>query len=183
MPRASSISQLPADVLEQLQELLRDPRVSQLEATAQINKILQQDGHADRVSKSAVNRYSLRMEEVGQRMRHSREMAQMWIGKLGSQPQGQVGKLLNEFIRTLAFETSLKMAEGEDPVPPKMLNQLALAVQRLEAAAGMNEKREAELKRRAREEAAAELEKKVGSESGVITPERLREIIKEAYGG
>lgn len=182
MAKPSSIDRLPPDILEQLQTLLRDPRVTQLEATRQINAILERDGHPERVSKSAVNRYSQRMEEVGARLRQSREMAAMWIGKLGAAPQGEVGKLLNEMIRTLAFEATMSAAESEEPVPPSVINKLALAVQRLEAASSINEKREAEIRARAREEAAAKLEEKVGETTGAIPAERLREIIREAYG-
>ena len=138
MARASTITRLPADILEQLQELLRDPRITQLNATAEINKILDEQGH-EQVSKSAVNRYSMKMEEVGARLKQSREVAAMWIGKLGNAPQGQVGKLLNEIIRTLAFDTAMHLSEGEEPVAPKLLSQLAMAVRHLESAASMNE--------------------------------------------
>ena len=39
MARSSTINLLPADILEQLQELLRDPRVTQMDATAEINAL------------------------------------------------------------------------------------------------------------------------------------------------
>jgi hypothetical protein len=166
MARPSSIEQLPPDILEQLQALLRDPRVTQLEATRQINAILEQAGE-DPVSKSAVNRYAVRMEEVGARLRQSREMASMWIGKLGNAPQGEVGQLLNEVIRTLAFETTMRLAEEDEPVPPGMLNKLALAVQRLEAAANLNQEREKKIReeerKRVAEEAAQKVDKSLSS--------------------
>ncbi|WP_244913019.1 DUF3486 family protein [Methylophaga nitratireducenticrescens] len=119
MARASTIDKLPADILEQLQTLLRDPRVTQIDATQSINEALQHEGYDITVSKSAVNRYSMKMEDVGAKLQQSREMAQMWIGKLGAAPQGQVGKLINEIIRTMAFDTAMHMSEGEDPVPLK----------------------------------------------------------------
>ncbi len=53
MSRHSSVHRLPPDILEKLHELLRDPRVTQLEATARINAILEEEGHAQRLSKSA----------------------------------------------------------------------------------------------------------------------------------
>ena len=170
MGRKSSVEILPPDILEKLQELLRDPRVSQFEATLKINDVLEQMGHQERVSNSAVNRYSQRMEKAGARLKESREMAKMWIGKLGSTPQGEVGKLLNEIIRTLAFETTMKMTEDEEPVSPKMLSQLALAVQRLEASATDNVKRDEEIRKQARvraTEEAAETAASVGKASGL----------------
>jgi hypothetical protein len=185
MPRPSTIDRLPADILAQLHELLRDPRVSQLDATAKINAVLEADGHEDRVSKSAVNRYSMRMEEVGARLRQSRQVAEMWVGKLGSAPQGQVGKLLNEIIRTLAFETAMDAAESGNPVSPKMLKDLAIAVQRLESAANMNDEREAKIREAARkaalEEAAGKVEEAAKASKG-MTRESIDTIKREILG-
>jgi len=180
MARASTINLLPADILEQLQELLRDPRVTQMDATAEINAILEQQGHDDRVSKSAVNRYSLKMEEVGSKLQQSREMAAMWIGKLGNAPQGQVGKLINEIIRTMAFDTAMHMSEGEDPVPPKMLAQLALAVQRLESAASMNEERDAKIRKQATVDAADVAEKSLSKQG--MSKEAVQAIKNDILG-
>lgn len=179
MPRPSTIEQLPPEILEQLQELLRDPRVAQLDATARINAILAERGERP-VSKSAVNRYSMRMEEVGSRLRQSRQVAEMWIGKLGAEPQGKVGHLLNEIVRTLAFESAMHFAEGEEPIDPKSLKELAIAVHRLEQASGDAVKREQEIRRKTAEDLASKVEKDAGG--GAITPERLRAIMRESYG-
>lgn len=150
----SSIDRLPDDVREKLQELLRDPRVTQLDATAKINEILEAEGHPDRLSKSSVNRYAMRMEDIGKRLRQSREVADMWVGKLGAAPQGKVGHLLNEMVRTLAFEAVLDFSEGDEKASPKMLKDLAVAVHRLERAASENVKREGEIRSQAIEDAA-----------------------------
>lgn len=159
MGKPSSINRLPEDILEKLQELLRDPRVTQLEATARINEILEEEGHSERVTKSAVNRYDLKMREAGEKLRQSREVAKMWIGKLGAAPQGQVGNLVNEILRTLAFDLSLKLQNEEltAETMPGVIGQLkglALSVQRLEASSTINVKREAEIRRQALELAA-----------------------------
>lgn len=161
MARASTIERLPDDVREQLQALLRDPRVTQLDATDKINQILEAEGHDDRLSKSAVNRYAVRMNEVGERLRQSREVAQMWIGKLGAQPQGEMGNLINEMIRSLSFDVSLLLSEGEltaDSLPGmiEMLKDLSLTTARLEKASSENVKREAEIRKQERERAAEE---------------------------
>jgi hypothetical protein len=163
MAKPSTIEQLPADILEQLQALLRDPRVTQLEATAQINAILVSQGE-DTVSKSSVNRYAIKMQDVGAKLQQSREMAQMWIGKLGAAPQGQVGKLINEIIRTMAFDTAMHMSEDDEPVAPKQLAALALAVQRLESAANMNEEREKQIRKEMAAQAAAAAEQSLASQ-------------------
>lgn len=45
MAQASSIDRLPEDIKAQLQQLLQDPRVTQLEVTAKINALLEENGH------------------------------------------------------------------------------------------------------------------------------------------
>ncbi len=183
----SSIDRLPEDVLQGLQALLRDPRVTQLEATQKINEILERDGHPERLSKSAVNRYSKRMEDVGAKLRQSREVAKMWIGKLGAEPQGEVGKLLNEMVRTLAFEVTMGMAEGEDPIEPKMIKDMAIAIERLEKAASENTKREEEIKKVERERMKKETLKVIDqaegeNNGGPVSVDWFRQKVKEAYG-
>lgn len=162
--RASSIDRLPDDIRERLQELLRDPRVTQMEATLRINEILETEGHDERVSKSAVNRYDMEMRKVGEKLRQSREVAEMWIGKLGAAPQGQLGHLVNETLRTLSFDLALKLQDAEltEESLPGVIDQLkalALAAQRLEAGSTLNVKREAEIRKQALNDAATVVEK------------------------
>lgn len=152
----STIKSLAPDILEQLQALLRDPRVTQLEATGRINAILLEQGE-EPVSKSAVNRYSLKMDKIGAKLTQSRAIADMWIGKLGNEPAGKVGALLNEVVRNLAFESAMHMSEDEEPADPKLIQALAVAVEKLERASTENEKRAAQIRQQAREEAAEEL--------------------------
>lgn len=180
----SSIDRLPPDILEKFQELLRDPRVTQLEATARINEILEADGSPERLSKSAVNRYAKKMDAVGEKIRQSREVAEMWVAKLGAQPAGQVGHLLNEMVRTLAFDAVMERAQDGEPIEPKFLKEIAIAVHRLEQASSENVKREEEIRKQERERLKEETLKAVDREGGKgpMTADRLREIIKETYG-
>jgi len=170
MGRASSIEKLPADILDQLQALLRDPRVTQMDATRRINAVLSEIGE-EVVSSSAVNRYAIKMEEVGSRLRQSREMAEMWIAKLGAQPSGQVGHLINEILRTLSFDLSMKLGDGElteenMPAIVEMMKNLSLTVMRLEKASSENVKREQQIREQARRE-AAEAAEKIVQQSGL----------------
>jgi len=155
----SSIDRLPPDIREKFMELLRDPRVQQIDAIRRINAILEEEGHPERITKSSGNRFAVRMEDVGAKIRESREIADMWIGKLGAEPQGNVGKLLNETVRCLAFDAASKLAEGEVPVEPRALKDLAIAIERLERAASENVKRDEEIRKRALEDAAETVEK------------------------
>ena len=186
MPRdqQSSIDRLPDDIREKLNEMLRDPRLTQIAVREKINAILEDDGHEEQLSYSAINRYKLKMDKVGEKIRQSREVAKMWIGRLGAEPQGEVGKLLNEMVRNLAFDATVAMAEGEAPVEPKMLKDMAIAIDRLERAASENVKREEEIRRIERERLRRETMKVVekATASGPMTAEALKEKIREVYG-
>lgn len=153
----SSIKTLPTKLLEQLQAWLRDPAITQLEATERLNELLKELGEAPR-SKSAVNRYALQMNEIGAKIQQSREIADMWVAKFGNAPQGKVGVLLNEMVRNLAFNTAVHMSEEDEPIPPKLLKELAWAVEKLENAATVNEKRQREIEEAALAKAAENVE-------------------------
>jgi hypothetical protein len=183
MAKPSTINRLPDDILERLHELLRDPRITQLEATSRINEILEAEGHEDRLSKSAVNRFDLSMRQAGAKLQQSREIAKMWIGKLGAAPQGQVGNLVNEVLRTLAFELSLKLQDAElteETIPDVIhnLKALSLAAQRLEASATLNVKRESEIRKQALERAADNVAKEATIQgASAATVDSLRSAI------
>lgn len=180
MPRQSSVNLLPPDILVRVQECLRDPRVSQLETVDIANALLEAAGLDQRITKSSLNRYKKAADKVGQKILQSREIAQMWIADLGAAPQGDVGKILNEYVRTMAFDTSLQLAEGDEPVPPKMLKDLALAIERLERAATVNVKRDEEIRRQERERAAEKVENI--AKKGGMTKETRDQIRRELLG-
>ena len=188
MPRVSTIKRLPDDILEKMHELLRDARCTQLEITARINDLLEEKGHDGRISKSAVGRYALDMEEAGAHLRESREMAKQWIGAVGSAPQGEVGLYVNEIIRTLSLDVSLMMRRGvidaeTAPDAVKMLKDLALTTMRLEKATSDNVKRAAEIKKQALEEAEKAVDNAVSGTPGArLTADEFKKILRETYG-
>lgn len=193
----SSIDLLPDGVRRQLQELLADRKVTQLEAVRRINDVLglmKEAGELpvdapEKLSKSAVNRYFVDMDEAGRKLRESREVAEVWIGKLGAAPQGQVGNLVNEILRTLSFDMALMLQRGtvdaeSAPAVTGMLKDLALTMQRLENAANLNTAREKEIRKQERERLQDETIKAVDAAagSGPMTAEALKAKIREVYG-
>ncbi len=145
--RRSKVDLLPSEIKKQLNKMLRDGRLQQQEILSIVNQAIDEAGLPDdaRLSKTGLNRYATRVEEVGAKIRQMREVSAVWVAKLGDAPTSDVGKLLQEVVRTLAAETSLHMSESGEPVPPKALSQLALAIQRVEQAAMVSHKREKEL--------------------------------------
>lgn len=150
----------PADIVQSIRVVIDDSRVSGTVAARSIGAVLDWVGgiarKVDEISKSAVNRYAQRMDRVGAKIRQGREIASMWIGQLGNAPQGQLGQLVNELIRNLAFEAALDFAEGSDPIPPKALKELAIAAEKLELAASRNQDREHKIEAEARKKAMEE---------------------------
>ena len=186
MPPVSTIEKLPREVREALDEWLRDRTITQAEATRRANAMLEELGLPQRISQGALNRYAARMTLVGEKMRQSREIAEAWIDKLGSAPGGKLAHLVIEMLRTLAYDLTLHLHEGDldDKSLPRVVNaaaRVALMAQRLERSSEMVARRERQLKRDAAEELAA----KAASDTrrgSAITPERLHEIIRESYG-
>ena len=187
MPPKSTIDTLPPDIKATLQQLLQDPRMTQLEVTAQINALLEADGHEDRVTKSSVNRYAVKMSEVGEKLRQSRDVADMFISKVGAAPQGQMGLLINEILRTLAFDLTLKIQDADLSDPETLastidqVKALALATQRLEQSASINVKREREIRKDALTKAATAVEKTLKTIKGA-TDDQIEQIRADILG-
>ncbi len=116
--RLSKVDLLPDSIREQLHQMLREKRHTQEEIREAINALIDEHNLPEemQLSRTGLNRYAIRMEKVGAKIRASREMAEVWAAKLGSAPTSDVGKLLMEFVKTLAFETSMSMAEDDKPV-------------------------------------------------------------------
>lgn len=176
----SSVDRLPPDIRGRLEALLRDRAFTQLDAMAEVNELLEAQGLPFRLTKSSVNRYAQRMEAVGTKIRQGREIAKMWVAELGNEPQGEVGRLLNEVVRNLAFETATRLAEGEAAAEPKALRELGQAIKALEEASTINERREAEIRKKALEEAAKSLEKTAVQEG--VSAETIAKIRRDVLG-
>ncbi|ATA26597.1 hypothetical protein BIY26_08990 [Brenneria goodwinii] len=184
--RPSKIDLLPPGIRDALHQMLRDKQFTQEQIREAINELIDEHNLPDdmQLSRTGLNRYASRMEKIGSRIRASREMADVWVARLGTSPTTDVGKLLMEFVKTLAFETSMTLAEeseeGKKAVEPKALGQLALVAQRLEAAAMASHKREKEIRQAFAEEAAAQTEKIV-SQAG-LSADKVADIKKQILG-
>ncbi len=180
MPRPRKVDLLPEAVRRELDERLRQSGFSGYKA---LSEWLAGQGY--QISHAAIHDYGKKLKAYGEKMRQAREVASVWIGRLGAEPQGQVGQLVNEILRTLAFDLSLTLGEAEldpDDIPAaaRTLKDLAVMMEKLERAANLNAEREAEIRRQTAEELAEKAEAAAGG--GAIAPEKLRQLIREAYG-
>lgn len=180
--RTSKVDILPSDIRAQLSMLLRDKQYSQETIRGMINDLIEEAGLSDeyKISRSSLNRYATRMESMGKRIRESREMARIWTEKLGQEPQGDVGKLLAEFVKQLAFDTAMRLDESGEPVSAKTLTELSLVTQRIEQAQMANLKREKEIRQLALEEAAKAVED-AGKKAG-MGMENVAQMVRAVYG-
>ncbi|EGP02742.1 Mu-like phage gp27, partial [Pasteurella multocida subsp. gallicida str. Anand1_poultry] len=102
--RASKVDLLPADIKTRLAMMLRDKQYSQTQILAEINDLIRECGLDERycLSKTGLNRYANKMEKFGEKIRQSREIAEIWTKQLGETPQSDIGKLLMEAVKTMA---------------------------------------------------------------------------------
>lgn len=178
--RASKVDLLPQNIKTQLAMMLRDKQFSQAEILQEINDLIRDCGLPDemQLSKTGLNRYANRMEQMASKIRNAREIAEIWTKQFGEAPQSDIGKLLMEIVKNLAFETSIGMSEqGTDP---KSLALLASAVQRLESAESLSHKREQAI-RKEMAQLAADTAEKVVVQAG-LSAETVRTIKEQILG-
>lgn len=168
MSTPSTIDKLPPEIKIQLREWLQDPRITQEQATDRTNELLIELDLPERVTKSSVNRAAMRWKKVDGRIRQQREVSEMFIAKVGAAPQGQSGLMINEILRTLAYDLTEKLIdidlEDEETNLPAVIEQvkaLSLTMQRLESAATNNVKRDNEIRKQEREKALQDAVKTV----------------------
>ncbi|TKF30775.1 DUF3486 family protein [Vibrio kanaloae] len=182
----SKIELLPQGIREALNLWLRNGDMTQQDVLGAIHEMIDEAGlpKEAKPSYTSLNRYARRMEDMGARLRQSREVAEVWTTKLGEAPTSDVGKLLQEFVRTMAFETSMTMmesaAEDGEVIPPKALAQLALVIQRIEQASMVSHKVEKEI-RAAFAAEVADATEAIVKQAGV-TAETIQDIKKGILG-
>ncbi|MFA0113769.1 DUF3486 family protein [Vibrio sp. 10N.261.46.E11] len=182
----SKIELLPQEIREALNLWLRNGDMTQQDVLGAIHEMIDEAGlpKEAKPSYTSLNRYARRMEDMGARLRQSREVAEVWTTKLGEAPTSDVGKLLQEFVRTMAFETSMTMmesaAEKDEVIPPKALAQLALVIQRIEQASMVSHKVEKEI-RAAFAAEVADATEAIVKQAGV-TAETIQDIKKGILG-
>jgi response regulator RpfG family c-di-GMP phosphodiesterase len=170
MARPSSIARLPKELSDLCHRLIREGKTIH-EITDKLNEL---DAE---VSKSAVGRYVKSAREQMQRYREAQEVAGQWVAQLGENPGGDVGALLAEMLKTVAFQALGSMGEaqaGEDgkgaPKPMDIM-LLAKAIRDLEATSKANIERREKIERAAIERAAkkaGEVGERVGLSQATI---------------
>jgi len=172
MGRKSVIKQLDPAIREAVDTAIREGRATTQEITELINRM------GVRVSQSAVGRYKMQAEAQMQRYREAQEVAKVWIGRLEADPEGDVGRLLPEMLRAVAFQSLSTLGDDGEPVDSK---EIALLARAIKDAAGAT-KTSVEVERLRREMRAALAKVESAAEQSARDPAALKQAIAAAYG-
>jgi uncharacterized NAD(P)/FAD-binding protein YdhS len=158
--RLSSFDLLPEDahphIREALDALAKRER-TQEDIRNEFNLHLSALGY-DPVSRSAFNRRSLSLAKIGEEIRIAREMAAIFAEKLDDMPEGDVGMLIGETLKVIIYNMSQDIAGRDLEVSAKMIKELSLSLQRLEAAGTMSVKRRRQIEERVQKDATEVIE-------------------------
>lgn len=170
MARKSSIQELDPRIREAVDQAIREGRATIDDIVALITQL------GGEVSRSAVGRYKQRAENQMQKYREAQEVAKVWIGKLQADPEGDIGRLLAEMLRTVAFQ-SIGDMEAASPM------DMMLLAKALKDMAGAD-KLTAERILKVRQDAAREAAEKVsaiGKAKG-LSADTVAELRREILG-
>lgn len=175
MGRRSSLRRLDGRIREAVDAAIAEGRATIDELVALIA------AHGGTASRSAVGRYKKTMEDSLRRYREAQEVAGHWVRQFRVDPDGDVGRLLAEMLKTLAFQS----LAGTEELDGRSLFFLARAVKDLADIDRIKAGAAAQTRAAIRQQVGAAIEKMAGEPTGApgrIPPEALQRIREEVYG-
>lgn len=161
MSRASTVDLLP----QELRQLIADLRAKHV-TLDQIKAKLQELGAE--VSRSALGRHVKQLEQVGEKIRRSRDVAEALVKKLGDAPESRQARLNIELLHTLILDIVTGGEDGESvSLDPEQAMFLSRSLRDLAAAT----KSDVDLTLRLREELAKRQNKRVDQATAEIAKE------------
>lgn len=108
--RPSNITKLDPAIKQAVDTAVREGRATIDEIVLIVDQL---GGEA---SRSSVGRYVKNARERMEDYRQATQVAAVWVDKLGKEPEGDVGRMLLEMLRVVAFKTigDLETASPED---------------------------------------------------------------------
>lgn len=178
--RRSKAERMPPELREEMERIWRAGNFTLDELMEHLQGLAAKKNVELDVSRSGVHRYLQGFEKKLERYREAQQVAGMWVAKLGEEPQGDVGRLLAEMLKTVAFQVLADMGDEGAEQPNEMgVMLLAKAIKDLASADKISADREIKV----REKLRADLEKKVAEESKKAPDqaeafERARELVR-----
>ena len=174
MGRHSSVTDLDPRIKDAV-----DIAIAQGRATIdEICRMIRQMGGSS--SRSAVGRYAKTTKERLEKFKEAQALAGQWIQQMRADPDGDVGQLLAEQLKVLAFKVQQDLGDGEGDLNPQALSQLARTFRDLASADKLRLEISRAIRKATVEEAAARAES-AGRKAGA-SPEALKRIREEIYG-
>lgn len=180
-PRLSSIDLLPEEAVPDIAwayEEIKARRMPQLQILDELNKRLADRG-LGKLSRSAFNRKVLWLVGHGEAILRAREIAGVLAEKLDAVPEGDVGLLLNELVKSIVFDI-LANAQLTDSVSMNMALNAAVALDKLENARRLSVGTRDKIAKIFADKAAAAVEK-AGAAKG-LAPDTIAELKRKILG-
>lgn len=155
MARRSSVTKLDPRLREAVDALIRDGRATLDEI---IEHLAQLNGGESPVSRSALGRYAQQATAQMERYREAQEVAKVWVSKLETEPDGDVGRLLPEMLRSVAFQTLGSLSERDAAADAEEVMLLAKAMKDLASADKLTAERILRVRQEVLKEAASNVE-------------------------
>ncbi|HVJ53465.1 MAG TPA: DUF3486 family protein [Aliidongia sp.] len=180
MPRASTIDKLAPELRQAIADL-RDQGVTIDEILAKLREL-----GAD-VSRSALGRHVKDLDQIADKLRRSREVADVLVRRLGDAPESKQARVNIELMHAVIMDLFV----GDDGTPVQLDPESVMLLSRSIASLASASKTDADLVIKVRREIAAEQKAKLdamdreaskgGSKRG-FDPETLKRVRTEIYG-
>jgi len=176
MPRPAAVDTLPEPVRAALDRELAGRAFS---GYGELSAWLGSQGYA--ISRSALHRYGQRVQRRLEAIRASTEAARL-IADAAPDREDSRSAAVIALVQSELFEAMLSLQQLEEDDDParrvKLLSSAARAIAEASRASVAQKQWAEKIRRETAEELASQVEK----EGGRITPERLRQIVRETYG-
>lgn len=110
--RPSNVTKLDPAIKQAVDAAVREGRIT----IDQIVELIK--SHGAEVSRSSVGRYVKTANERMEEYKQAQQMAAVWMDKIGKEPEGDVGRMLLEMLRMLAFKS---IGETESASPEDLM--------------------------------------------------------------
>ena len=180
MSPPSKVSRLPRKQREKLDTMVLEGSRSNQEMLAHANSANPR-GSA-RISRHSMYRYARQLRSKMERYREAQQIAAVWVDKLGQEPEGNVGRLLLEMLRMVAFRQLAEMGDlaAKQAARPAQIALLAKAIRELETASKTIAERDSALREKLRTDVdrKAEQMKRPGAPGDVATLEKAKQLVR-----
>lgn len=185
MGRRSRVKELPPEILERVNGALRAGKTLD-----EIVEALDALGVEDAPSRSALGRYKQEIDQVGERLRRSREISNAFVEKLGAVPEGKQGRLIMELMQTVVFDLLINQDEGgQGDFNPQEIMFLAKSIKDLASAEKLSADRELKIRKELADKAGKAIDKVEreladgdGGDGQPDLKDALKRIREEVYG-